>query len=153
MVSWKPDLSFSWSPFGNPLWFFAALVNKLVPWCALLLSSAVEISKLRLLLRRNLPLKFEIGLRCQKLNMHLLSEILGYATVCHGSQITTRLSRQLPGSSKGVFSFLLLSWQYAVWWNFQQCLGQRFSTCGRGPLVVGGHVPGGPRARPQIFRF
>ena len=31
-----------------PLWFVAALVNKLVPWCSWLLSSALEILRLRL---------------------------------------------------------------------------------------------------------
>ena len=33
------------------LWFVAALVNKLVPWCAWLLSSALEVLRLRLRLR------------------------------------------------------------------------------------------------------
>ena|SRR6218665_958352 len=34
--------------FGNPLWFVAALVNKLVRWCAWLLSNTLEILRLRL---------------------------------------------------------------------------------------------------------
>ena len=33
---------------GQPLWFVTALVNKLVPWCAWLLSGALEITRLRL---------------------------------------------------------------------------------------------------------
>ena len=32
----------------NPLWFVAALVKSLVPWCAWLLSSSLEIVRLRL---------------------------------------------------------------------------------------------------------
>jgi len=34
--------------FGNPLWFDAALVNKLVHYCAWLLSGGLEILRLRL---------------------------------------------------------------------------------------------------------
>jgi len=39
------------TPFGKPLWFVAALANKLVPWCAWLLSRAVELEVLRLRLQ------------------------------------------------------------------------------------------------------
>jgi len=51
LVLWKSDLRLSWPPFGNPLWFVAALVNKLVPWCVELLSSALNVLRLRLRLR------------------------------------------------------------------------------------------------------
>jgi len=46
-----PELLLTTHLENPPLWFVVALVNKLVPWCAWLLSSALEVLRLRLRLR------------------------------------------------------------------------------------------------------
>jgi len=52
--SWNRTWAYLDSVWKTPLWFVAALVNKLVPWCAWLLSSALEILRLWLRLRLRL---------------------------------------------------------------------------------------------------
>ena len=47
--------AYSGLPFGQPLWFVAALVNNLMPRRTWLLSGALEIPRLRLWLRLHIP--------------------------------------------------------------------------------------------------
>src|SRR6218665_2124842 len=53
------------TPFWNPLLFVAALVNKRVPWCAWLLSSALAVLRLRLLLSEALPIRSVSSMGCR----------------------------------------------------------------------------------------
>jgi hypothetical protein len=58
LTPWHPDSDFLWPPFGQLLWFYVALVNKLV-LCALLSTGALEVWRLRLrLLLRTAEIMF-----------------------------------------------------------------------------------------------